>query len=200
MVRVRVVLLSLLFGLSPAVAPAQQPLTVVAAVSADPGHLNPAITTGSPTHAVADSLFNGLLALDAKGEPRPDLAVRWSLSEDGLRARFDLAKEARWHDGQPVTADDVKFTFESVLLRHHARTRASLGPVLDGIDAIDAGPSSSASSVPTRRCCSNSTSPRRRSCRATSTAPATSSRTRRISSRSVRGRFASKATPRTIAS
>lgn len=130
-----------LFGLTLFVgiqAPAaQQPLAVIAAVSADPGHLNPAITTGAPTHAVADSLFNGLLALDARGEPQPDLAVRWSLSEDGLRARFELAKEARWHDGQPVTAEDVKFTFETVLLRHHARTRASLGPVLDGVDAID---------------------------------------------------------------
>lgn len=119
-------------------AVAQSPTgTVVAAVSADPGHLNPAITTGSPTHAVADSLFNGLLSLDEKGEPRPDLAVRWMLSEDGLRARFELAKDAKWHDGQPVTADDVKFTFENVLLKHHARTRASLGPVIEAIDAVD---------------------------------------------------------------
>lgn len=116
---------------------AQQPLTVVAAVSADPGHLNPAITTGSPTHAVADSLFNGLLALDEKGEPQADLAARWALSEDGMRARFELTKDAKWHDGRPVTAEDVKFTFEQVLLRHHARTRASLGPVLEAVDAVD---------------------------------------------------------------
>ncbi|WP_421998936.1 ABC transporter substrate-binding protein [Reyranella sp.] len=130
-------LFPLLLALSAPIATAQQPLTVVSAVSADPGHLNPAITTGSPTHAVADSLFNGLLALDEKGDPRPDLAVRWSLSEDGQRARFELSKDAKWHDGRPVTADDVKFTFEEVLVRHHARTRASLGPVLEGIDVID---------------------------------------------------------------
>lgn len=115
---------------------AQQPLTIVAAVSADPGHLNPAITTGSPTHAVADSLFNGLVALDETGEPRPDLALRWQLSEDGMRARFELAPNAAWHDGRPVTADDVKFTFENVLVKHHARTRASLGPVLDTIEVL----------------------------------------------------------------
>ncbi len=135
--RCRVYFLSLLLALSAPFAAAQQSLTVVAAVSADPGHLNPAITTGSPTHAVADSLFNGLLSLDEKGEPQPDLATRWQLSEDGMRARFELARDAKWHDGRPVTAEDVKFTFESVLLRHHARTRASLGPVLEAIDVID---------------------------------------------------------------
>ena len=131
-----VALLPALLFLTTAPVQAQQPLTVVAAVSADPGHLNPAITTGSPTHAVADSLFSGLLALDEKGEPRPDLAERWQLSEDGMRARFELAPNAKWHDGRPVTADDVKFTFENVLLKHHARTRASLGPVLDTIEVL----------------------------------------------------------------
>jgi len=135
--RCRFLLSVLLLALLSPFAVAQQPLTVVAAVSADPGHLNPAITTGSPTHAVAASLFNGLLSLDEKGEPRPDLALRWSLSEDGLRARFELTRDAKWHDGRPVTADDVKFTFETVLLRHHARTRASLGPVLEAVDVID---------------------------------------------------------------
>lgn len=137
----RAALLPLFFILlASAPASGQQPLTVVAAVSADPGHLNPAITTGSPTHAVADSLFNGLLSLDEKGEPQADLAVRWQLSEDGRQARFELAPDAKWHDGRPVTADDVKFTFEQVLLKHHARTRASLGPVLDTIEVL--GPTS----------------------------------------------------------
>jgi len=135
--RCHLLLSAFLLALTAPFAVAQQPQTVVAAVSADPGHLNPAITTGSPTHAVADSLFNGLLSLDEKGDPRPDLAVRWALSEDGLRARFELTRDAKWHDGRPVTADDVKFTFESVLLRHHARTRASLGPVLEAVDAVD---------------------------------------------------------------
>jgi len=137
MIRRFAALLSIVIALPGPFTAAQQPLTVVAAVSADPGHLNPAITTGSPTHAVADSLFNGLLSLNENGEPQADLAVRWAFSEDGLRARFDLAKDAKWHDGQPVTAEDVKFTFETVLVRHHARTRASLGPVLEAVDVID---------------------------------------------------------------
>jgi len=119
-----------------AVAQAQAPTTIVAAVVADPGHLNPAITTGSPVHAVADSLFNGLVALDEKQNPISDLAARWEVDEAGTRYVFHLAR-ANWHDGRPVTSADVKFTFERVLLRLHARTRASLAPVIDAIETPD---------------------------------------------------------------
>lgn len=119
-------------------ARAQSPAnTLVVAVQADPGHLNPAISTASPVHAVADSLFNGLVALDADTNPLPDLAQSWDISEDGLRYRFHLAPGARWHDGKPVTAADVKFSFEEVLLKKHARTRASLASVLETVEAID---------------------------------------------------------------
>lgn len=111
--------------------------TLVVAVQGDPGHLNPAISTASPVHAVADSIFNGLVALDAEISPVPDLAERWDVSADGLQYRFTLAAGATWHDGKPVTAVDVKFSFEDVLLKKHARTRASLASVLDGIDVVD---------------------------------------------------------------
>ena len=132
--RGRVAIAAVLLQLFSGHAPAQVPLTVVAAVSADPGNLNPATTTASPVHAVADSIFSGLVTLDAESVARPDLARRWTISDDGLRVRFELEPEAKWHDGRPVTAEDVKFTFERVLLRHHARTRASLAPVIEAID------------------------------------------------------------------
>src|SRR5215470_13305932 len=48
--------------------------TLVAATAADPQHFNPGITTASHTHAVADSLFNGLVALGRSAEAVPDLA------------------------------------------------------------------------------------------------------------------------------
>jgi len=106
----------------------------IVAIDADPGHFNPAITTGSHVHAVADSLFNGLVGLDQNQQPMPDLATGWQVSPDGLTYTFTLA-EALWHDGEPFTSADVKFTFENVLLKHHARTRAGLGALIAGIDA-----------------------------------------------------------------
>lgn len=94
--------------------------------ASEPPHLNPAITTGGNVHAVTASLFNGLVGLDQNANPIPELAERWQVSEDGSLYTFFLRKDVRWHDGAPFTSADVKFTFEDLLLKFHARTRAGL--------------------------------------------------------------------------
>lgn len=109
--------------------------TAVVVVPADPGHLNPAISTGGHVHAVADSMYNALVELDADLRPRPDLAQRWTVSDGGTVYTFELAPRVKWHDGRPFTSADVKFTFDEVLLKHHARTKAGLGAVLAAVDA-----------------------------------------------------------------
>ncbi len=106
----------------------------VIVVQADPGHLNPAISTGSHVHAVADSLYNALVELDRDLRPQPDLAQRWTVSERGTVYTFQLAPNVKWHDGTPFTSADVKFTFDEVLLKHHARTKAGIGAVLASIE------------------------------------------------------------------
>ncbi len=111
----------------------------VIAVAADPGHLNPAISTGSHVHAVADSLYNALIELDRDLRPQPDLARSWTVSNDGTIYTFELASGVRWHDGAPFSSADVKFTFEEVLLKHHARTKAGLGSVLAAIETPTPG-------------------------------------------------------------
>ena len=112
--------------------------TAVVAVSSDPGHFNPAITTGYNVHVVADSMFNGLVALDANLSPIPDLAESWTVDKDSKTYTFNLVKNALWHDGKPFTSADVKFTFENVLLKYHSRTKAGLGSVIEAIDTPDA--------------------------------------------------------------
>ena len=111
--------------------------TLVVAIVADPGHLNPAITTNGATHAASELLYNGLLGRTERGEPMPELAESWQVEQGGAVYRFRLRAGVRWHDGAAFTAADVKFTFEEVLLKLHARTRASMGAVLAGIDAPD---------------------------------------------------------------
>src|SRR5262249_21777717 len=86
--------------------------TLVAATAADPQHFNPGITTASHTHAVADSLFNGLVALGRSAQAIPDLAKSWTIEDGGRVYRFKLAPAIHWHDGKPLTADDVMFTFK----------------------------------------------------------------------------------------
>ena len=110
----------------------------VIAVGNDPGHFNPGITTAAHVHAVADSLFNGLVALDENLEPVPDLATRWDVEDEARTYRFHLAEGVRWHDGAPFTSEDVRFTFENVLLRFHSRTRAGLEGNLQSIETPDA--------------------------------------------------------------
>jgi len=55
-------------------------------------------------------VFEGLVKLDAEGRPVPALATSWSVDATGATWTFDLRPDARWHDGEPVTADDVVFT------------------------------------------------------------------------------------------
>lgn len=112
--------------------------SVVAAISTDPGGLNPAITTQGGVQLVCGSIFSGLVAADFDLNPVTDLAERWEVSDDGKTYTFYLAPNAEFHDGVPVTSADVKFTFEELLLKFHSRTRASIGDKLSRIITPDA--------------------------------------------------------------
>jgi peptide/nickel transport system substrate-binding protein len=110
---------------------------LVVAMGEDPGHFNPAITTSFSQHAVANSVYNGLVGLDDNANPVPDLAEHWEVSADATTYTFHLARNVTWHDGRPFTAADVKFTFEELLLKYHSRTKAGLEDVLEAIEAPD---------------------------------------------------------------
>ena len=101
--------------------------TLVVATSADPGHLNPGITSGYNVHVFADSIYSGLIMLNKDLKPEPDLAESWSISEDAKVFTFNIRKNAKWHDGKSVTSEDVKYTFENVLFKYHSRTKSGLG-------------------------------------------------------------------------
>ena len=111
--------------------------TLVIALSDDPGHFNPGITTGFNVHAVTGSMFNGLVELDDNANPHPDLAQSWEVSDDSTQYTFHLAEGVRWHDGEPMTSADVQYTFESILLNYHSRTKGGLSGVLESIDTPD---------------------------------------------------------------
>ena len=89
---------------------------------------------------VCGSIFSGLVGIDFNLKPVPDLATSWEVSPDGQRYVFHLAPNATFHDGNPVTSADVKFTFEQLLLKYHSRTRTSIGDKLKAIITPDDGP------------------------------------------------------------
>jgi peptide/nickel transport system substrate-binding protein len=82
-------------------------------VHTDPGVMNPILEAGWP-HFPRMS-FNGLIDYDPQGNIVPGLATSWEVADDSLIYTFQLRKDVKWHDGKPLAAEDVKFTFEKIL-------------------------------------------------------------------------------------
>ena len=84
-------------------------------------------------------LFNSLVRFDPNGLPVGDLAESWTLSTDGTVYTFNLRLDAVWHDGVPVTAQDVAFTIgllqsDSKLIPEDLRsfwTQSTVNPISD---------------------------------------------------------------------
>ncbi|MEI6351997.1 MAG: peptide ABC transporter substrate-binding protein [Verrucomicrobiota bacterium] len=82
---------------------------------AEPETLDPALITGQPEGRVANALFEGLTSFNAAAEPVPGVAERWELSADGCVYTFHLRKNARWSNGEPVTAADFVASWRRTL-------------------------------------------------------------------------------------
>src|SRR5512140_470761 len=92
--------------------------TLVFAMPGEPDVLMPPVSEQAQSRDIADQIFLKLadlrMSANAVGEAdfEPLLAQRWTW-EDSLTLAFQLRPEARWHDGTPVTAADVAFTFDA---------------------------------------------------------------------------------------
>src|SRR2546423_7725369 len=74
----------------------------------DPGDTEGLITPFMVLYAIHDALVKPMPG----NISTPSLAESWTVSKDGLTYDFLLRRNAKFHNGDPVTADDVKFTFE----------------------------------------------------------------------------------------
>lgn len=81
----------------------------------DPTSFNPDANTDDNAYNVACNLYSGLLTLNNNEEIIPDLAESWEISEDNLTYTFHLRQGVKWHDGEPFTSADVKFTYEKII-------------------------------------------------------------------------------------
>ena len=106
-------LLTLTLGLSFAAcaAAADEPSTLVYG-SGDYTRINPAMDEHGEINIL---LFNGLTAHDGENRVAPGLAKDWSFDEDSCTYTFYLEEDVTWHDGEPFTAEDVKFTVEAIM-------------------------------------------------------------------------------------
>ncbi|NYF23225.1 ABC transporter substrate-binding protein [Sporosarcina sp. JAI121] len=81
-------------------------------------------------------LFRGLMRFNEKNEPVTDIADSYSLSDDKLTYSFKLKEDITFHDGEPLTADDVIFTIESILDDNNASFLKSDFTEIDSVTKI----------------------------------------------------------------
>ncbi len=95
---------------APAPAPAQQSKTITLAMVSPWDSFIPFETTSSYSDVVLDLMYDKLFYLKADGTYLPRLATSVDVNEDSTVLTFHLREDAKWADGEPVTADDVVFT------------------------------------------------------------------------------------------
>lgn len=98
----------------------------------EPTYLNPVLSTDSPSSSVEGLIFNGLFRVNSNLELEPDLVSHYTVDDSGTRYLFYLKEQVKWHDGTLFSAEDVVFTFETILDRRTNTVRRS-NFVIDGV-------------------------------------------------------------------
>jgi peptide/nickel transport system substrate-binding protein len=104
--------------------------TYVEGVAGVPQYLNPVIAATDVDEDVTRLAFSGLTRYDQTGAIVPDLASAFHTESDGRIWTFDIREDATWHDGQPVTADDVVYTVKLL------QDRGYVGPYGDAFRGV----------------------------------------------------------------
>ncbi|MGO2860835.1 MAG: ABC transporter substrate-binding protein [Brevibacterium sp.] len=92
--------------------------TLIYGTGSIPRVLNPAVQSGLATAAPGAQLFASPIRLSASLEPEPYLAKSWEESQDGKHMTLHLVEDAEFHDGQPITSEDVAFSLKVVKNEH----------------------------------------------------------------------------------
>ena len=94
--------------------PQRDPQTVVMLIESSPLNLDPRIGTDAQSQRIGTLIFDSLLRSDRNFRLQPWLAESWDMP-DPLTYIFHLREDVRFHDGRPLTASDVRYTFTSLL-------------------------------------------------------------------------------------
>jgi len=108
-----VLAVALFTACAPQAAP--RPNAIVYGTTFQPNTLNPITAPDIVSRSAIEMIFSGLVSANEKSELRPALAESWESSSDGKQWTFKLRHGVKWHDGQDFTADDVKFTYDTVI-------------------------------------------------------------------------------------
>lgn len=111
--------------------------TLRAAFSADPAGFDPQRGPSGMSHVVIEQVYSTLMALDPDAKPYPELAESHEVSDDGLQYTFKLRDGVVFHNGDPLTADDVKFSFDRLRAKDLGYSYGSQVETIDSVDVVD---------------------------------------------------------------
>ncbi len=124
----------LLFSSACRSTPADRPPGyLVAAIESYPLQLDPRYATDANGTRIGNLIYSSLLRADEQARLQPELAESFNMIDDRTYA-FDLRRNVKFHNGQPLTAADVKFTYESIL---DPRNRSPKSGLLKPLRAIE---------------------------------------------------------------
>jgi peptide/nickel transport system substrate-binding protein len=116
---------------APAPVRAQSGGTVVITSTQVPRHFNGAVQSGIATALPSSQIFASPLRYDDNWTPQPYLAKSWETSADGLTVTLRLVENAVFHDGKPVTSEDVAFSIMTIKANHPFQT------MLGAVDKVE---------------------------------------------------------------
>ena len=117
-------------------APVSTMDTLIVRNTGDPMSFNPSVASDDNLYYAAMCMFHRLTKLDTTKSPVPDAAESWDVSEDALTITWHLKDGLKWSDGEPLTADDVKYTFDYI--KEHPETYFSTSmQIVDSIEVVD---------------------------------------------------------------
>lgn len=106
--------------------------------SGNPQNFNPLWSHDTASGDIEDLMFRGLYRIDETIEYQPDIAKDMpDISEDGLTWTVEMRDDVYWHDGEPVTADDVVFTMNIAKHEDYDGPRAGYFENLDEVEKVD---------------------------------------------------------------
>jgi peptide/nickel transport system substrate-binding protein len=111
--------------------------TLSFALSGNPDTLDPQKTAGTLTFQTVRSIFDTLVEPDAEGKIVGALAERWEISADNLTWTFYLRKGVKFHNGDTLTAKDVKATFDRIRNKDLASPKASEFASITAVETPD---------------------------------------------------------------
>jgi len=112
------------------------PNTVVVMIESSPTNLDPRVGLDAQSERIDDLLFDSLVRRNEHFELKPWLAESWEIP-DPLTYVFHLRSDVKFHDGQPLTARDVKWTLDSLLTGKVRSSKAAAYSTIASVDASD---------------------------------------------------------------